>query len=235
MTLVLGVDFETTGLLPDKCEITEVGAVLWNWEKKKPVAVYNTLVQIHGDLSEEIIKLTGIEPDDLKGPNAVSLNMAMMGLSALMNQSDYVMAHNAQFDKGFAEEAFKKTVHGLPKRQWLCSREDIQYPKHCKSRSLTYLAADHGFINPFAHRALFDVLTMFKVAGSYDLAEIVRVNASPTVVLKSLAPFEDKDKVKSAGFHWKPEVKAWELRTKQCFLEETLARLDFKTVEIPAT
>lgn len=235
MTLVLGIDFETTGLSPDKCEITEVGAVLWNWEKKKPVAVYNTLVRIHGDLSEEIIKLTGIEPDDLKSANAVSLDDAMWNLDSMMRQSDYIMAHNAQFDKGFAVEAFMSTELVLPERQWLCSREDIQYPKHCKSRSLTYLAADHGFINPFAHRALFDVLTMFKVAGSYDLDEIVKVNASPTVVLRSLAPFEDKDKVKSAGFHWKPEVKAWELRTKQCFLQETLARLDFKTVEVPAT
>ena len=48
-----------------------------------------------------------------------------------------------------------------------------------KTRSLPYLAADHGFLNPFPHRALFDVMTMIQIAGMYDINEILKYADSP--------------------------------------------------------
>ena len=39
---------------------------------------------------------------------------------------------------------------------------DVPYPETIATRKLTYLAADHGIVNPFAHRALFDVITMMQ-------------------------------------------------------------------------
>ncbi len=92
------------------------------------------------------------------------------------------------------------------------------------SKKLTHLAATHGFLNPFPHRAVFDVLTMLKMASYYDLKTILARNASPTVTVVARVSFDDKDKAKALGFHWEATSKTWEKRYKE---------IDLKTMDFP--
>ena len=60
--ILLGLDFETTGLNFDTDRITEIGAVLWDTKEGKPIALHNHLVK-HDDappITEEVEQLTGI-------------------------------------------------------------------------------------------------------------------------------------------------------------------------------
>ena len=135
----------------------------------------------------------------------------------MVNKADYLMAHNAQFDKAFTTKAFPGV--DLPK-PWLCSREDISYdPITHRARNLVTLAATHGFVNPFPHRAMSDVLTMLKIASNYPIEDMIARSQSPAISIISLAPFERKDEVKGRGFHWHPDRKLWILDVKECDLE----------------
>ena len=60
MAIVCGVDLETTGLDPQKDQVTEVGAVLWDTELNAPIKFFNKLLRINGSVPAEIVKLTGI-------------------------------------------------------------------------------------------------------------------------------------------------------------------------------
>src|SRR5690349_19859099 len=111
----------------------------------------------------QLVELTGITDEMLK-KRGVYPGKALDQLTRLMNEADYVVAHNgANFDKPIYRMECQRhsiTASGKP---WIDSRTDVPYPSKIKARKLTHLAAEHGFANPFQHRALFDCLTMLKI------------------------------------------------------------------------
>jgi DNA polymerase-3 subunit epsilon len=224
---ILGIDFETTGLDSKTDRIIEVGAVLWDWDRQLPIDMISKLCWHTDDgttpqIPELITKITGIDGPMLK-EHSVSTSVVLQRLMS-MSRGIYVMAHNAPFDMGFLfAECDKLGIEVQYGAGVIDSRTDIKYDKDLhKSRALTHLAASHGFLNPFAHRAVFDVLTMLKVASNYDLDEIIARSKSPNVVLTAHVSFDEKDKAKAAGFHWKPEVKSWQMTIKQCDLADDM-------------
>ena len=56
---ILGIDFETEGLLPEKHKITEVGMCLYDTDAKAPVRISGFLVK-GGLMTAEITRITGI-------------------------------------------------------------------------------------------------------------------------------------------------------------------------------
>jgi len=218
----LGVDFETTGLEPRKDRITEVGAVLWDMKNKKPVRILNELVYDFDSgvpkISEKVVGLTGITEDLLKrfGANTAAVLDELNDLAAA---ADFFVAHNAPFDRGFYEEECVKCSISEVVMPWIDTVTDVPY-KTDGSLSLSYLAADHGFLNPFSHRAVFDVLTMFKVISEYDPQEIVRWQESPTVTVRALVSFQNKDLAKDLSYKWFPESKTWRKNIKEFFVEK---------------
>ena len=196
MTYVLGIDVETTGLDPDEDEIIELGMVLWDWEYKKPIKIFNELVDGEKNIPEDIQKLTGIT-GAMRGIFGWSTESIKSVLHSFMSFNPILMAYNAKFDSGFINKLIS-----LPHPHWLCAMEDVDYPDHFQSKKLSYLAADHGFINPFAHRAIFDVLTMFKVLENYDLNKIVENSKEEKVNLIAQVSYSERNKAKALGYKW---------------------------------
>jgi DNA polymerase-3 subunit epsilon len=93
--------------------------------------------------------------------------------------------------------------------KWIDTLSDIDYPPHCGSRKLTYLAADHGFINPFAHRAVFDVLTMMRVLDQYPITEIIETMNQPTYIIQAVVSFQDKELARERFFRWNGVKRMW--------------------------
>lgn len=97
-------DLETTGLYPNSGDtMIEIGAV--KISNGSIVDRFDELIDPSKDLSEEIIKITGIDNEMLKGKrNEESV------LKDFMNWvGDLPMvAHNAKFDISFVENAFSK-------------------------------------------------------------------------------------------------------------------------------
>jgi DNA polymerase III epsilon subunit-like protein len=148
---ILGVDVETTGLDAAEDRITEVGAVLFDWDTQTPLVVLSALVNPGRPIPQEITKLTGITNEmvaDYGRPEEEVLG----DFQHLLGRADYAMAHNAAFDKGFYDAAVVRHGFAPDDKVWLCTKNDIKYPESIITRNLCHLAAEHSIINPFRHR-----------------------------------------------------------------------------------
>jgi len=225
MPLILGLDFETTGTdvnAPD-FRVIEVGAALFN-EKWQLIESYSWLVGFKNPVPSEVQKLTGIDPNLLQSsyhPDTVDAKLA-----DLIEQSDYLCAHNHGFEKSILEtmpNSFQEYQNGGNgnEKVWIDTMTDL--PNDAGAGTLTVMAANHRFINPFPHRALPDVLTMMAVLSQYDFEEVIRHAIAPTVTLRVCIPYnggEEKRAIaKANGFKWDPAYKLWEKAVKDFNLE----------------
>jgi DNA polymerase-3 subunit epsilon len=250
--LICGIDLEGMSEdLPNKGvnllidRITEIGAVLWDVEMNQPVKIYSELISEEDriPISEEITELTGITEEMLEtyGLKGEAITAALERLSEILNQADYIMAHNGEgYDRPMLGALFNRFGVPLPGVNWIDSCKDIEFPRKIKGRSLALLEHSHGFINPFPHRAITDVLSMLKIATKYDIPRMAALADSPeiTLVAKLNAPNwknkEDvqkfntiKNKVSKARFRWNPDNKTWVKKVPKLLLDEGLLDFDF--------
>jgi len=207
---LLGIDVETTGLDTAEDRITEIGAVLWDSEEKKPLIISNDLVwdENYPPLSEEIIGHTGLTDDILKEFGVAPVS-AFMKLEELVNlfEPDYIVAHNGHnFDRPIIEANMLKyqdvsfsTFLDLP---WIDTRYDIPLDKEPVSRKLNHMALDQDFMNPFKHRAVFDALTCLILLSKFNLDEVLAYSKIPWITVEARVTFDSKDLAKAKRFYW---------------------------------
>lgn len=244
---ILGVDVETTGLDTKEDQIIEIGAVIWDTEAKIPLEMYSAFVLPKKlPLPEEITRITGIKEEWLRAYGK-SLAQVMGYIDALLIKTfdpDYILAHNGEnYDRPLILAELDRhglTDHGFRRIPWLDSRTDLPFEKEPSSRRLSHLAAEHGFLNPFAHRALFDVLTMMKLTTFYDFEKIVAQAKVPWLVVRALVSYDDREKAKELRYSWEKIgnqtwPKSWvkKIRANQLELEKKAAEAKgFRIVEL---
>lgn len=232
MPVVGFLDLETTGLDFEKDQITEIGFVRKEWGAKKAHAVshrylYNGDLDIYKEVPEFITDLTGIDTELLRlngGPPAAVL----MALWSAMNKCDYIMAHNGEgFDKPMLNAKFDEYGISRCDKHWLDSQHDIMWPY--TSRRLVHLCLEAGFMNPFPHDALSDVLSMIRVVewaeGRFykDFDELVTFSKEPWIYIKANVSYNDRQLAKDARFRWesigdKTFPKTWVKKIKESHL-----------------
>lgn len=217
---ILGLDLETTGLSTSDDQIIEIGAVLWDWERNLPVEILSQLVQIDGEVPSEITELTGISNEDLSN-HGQSLEVVLKELKRMAKFSSYLVAHNGtQFDQIFLEREWSLQSELRIELPWLDTSHDLPFPAKIGTRKLSYLAAEHGFLNPFSHRAVFDVLTMLKVLAQYRHEDVLKLQSSPLRRVVAQVSYEGREQAKGAGFRWDPVQRHWFLEGKECQLQD---------------
>lgn len=231
--LLLGLDFETTGLDPVNDRITEVGACLWDTERAAPVQLLQVFCNDGGvPLTEEITKLTGITQRDLDtygGETYIAFQM----FNHLAEKSDAIVAHNGNnFDKLFYEQTCRRHIVQPTKKIWIDTAQDIPYPESITTRKLKHLAVEHGFMNPFAHRALFDVVTMLRVLSHYDIHEVFKYAQAPLVTVRAMVSYDDRQKAKDRRYQWDGGKKIWTKQLRDFQLEKETKEAPFQVVVI---
>ena len=221
MDIGIIVDLETTGLDKDKDEIIEIGIIEFAISSPSYgiLSSYGALQQASKPISSEIEKITGISEQLLQG------RRIDWGVVAdYFAKAEVVIAHNAQFDRGFLEKVPELSEI---RSHWACSRKHISWSsKGFFSQKLNYLAADHGFVNSFAHRALFDCATTYRLILPY-LEELVATSFEKEFEIRAFkAPFACKDLLKKRGYYWDGEQKVWKLTVfeKSLLLEKEFLR-----------
>jgi DNA polymerase III subunit epsilon len=229
MGFCLILDTETTGLDFEKDEIIEIAIRKWIYHKKdhyliKPDEEYSELNEpVKNEITEEITNITGITKDDVKGKK---IDWSIV--SRLIGESDFVLAHNAGFDRPMIESAPEvREISGS--KIWACSLTQVDWAgKGFLSSKQELLSIFHGF-HYAGHRALTDIdaLANILLQGDY-LKEILQNAKTKQVRFDCIkAPFESKDKLKANGFSWDGVNRFWtklipenELEPMKEFLEK---------------
>ncbi len=238
---LLGIDIETGNSFDEKergpIMPTEVGAVLWDTDYNAPVQVYSSLVldkEETRNVSPEAKLYTGISTGMLQ-EHGISAKLVQDDLLALAQKADFLVAHNArQAEMPWLNEWFKypRSTGPFGIGRWIDTMTDVEYPENCVARSLIYLNGFHGFCNPFPHRAVTDVLSMFMVLNKYPLERVIQVARSPLIKYQACVGIQDKDLARNARFQWNPDAKVWHKDIKRIFIDEGKVKFPFKIKEL---
>ena len=214
---VLILDTETTGLDWRAENIIELAmlSVAVDLQTGQPVGV----VEVYEDFEDpgrpipaEIVKLTGITNQDVKGQK---LNEAK--IIDMVQRADLIVAHNASFDRPFVENRLEVFEH----KAWACSFAGINWKAQgLGSAKLEFLCSELGWFYD-AHRAQVDCHALLRVLSaplkaqpddmpSTGLQQLFKSAEQARTVVKAFgSPFETKDKLKARGYRWDAEAKVW--------------------------
>src|SRR3954453_2894451 len=148
----LAVDTETNGLGRERCELTEVGAVLVGGGELHDR--WSSLVGVSQPLSPGIQRFTGITQamvDRAPPPEAVLPELARLLRGRVL------VAHNARFDAGVLRQAFARAALDWPDPPVLCTVALARKLAPLqRRRGLAALAEALGIDVGITHRALPD-------------------------------------------------------------------------------
>jgi DNA polymerase III subunit epsilon len=210
------IDVETTGLDTTKDEVIELGMVKFSYSSRGEVTAvidtFSAFNQPSNSIPSEITALTGITDEMVLGqridPDAVS---------SFVSDPSIVIAHNANFDRKFAERGWPI----FTEIGWACSAQEIEWRKYGFDGSrLGYLLAGVGYFYD-AHRAVEDCRALLEILAR----EFPKTNQTALAVLLEEAqrntfriwaersPFDLKDIPKKRGYRWNDgsdgRPKAW--------------------------
>jgi DNA polymerase-3 subunit epsilon len=205
--IVIGVDVETTGLDTPKDSIIEIGAVLYDTASRVPLDIFNALVRPRDLVPEGYVSPTGIKGEWLLR-HGISFPEAMGRVQLMIATGEPVamVCHNGiNFDRPIILAELKRhqiMEHAIESLHLVDTRQDLPFEKEPANRSLLYLSADAGFLNPFPHRALFDVCTMLKVLDRFPFSEVLAQSKVPYIRIRALVTFDTRQMAKDLRYSW---------------------------------
>ena len=214
-TLLL-LDTETTGLNAARDKVVELALLrvkvdLLTGQPVGAVQVYDGLEDPGMPMPDEIIAITGITDDMLRGQRLDDAEVQRM-----LEGVDLVLAHNAGFDRPFVESRLPQ----FAALNWACSFADIDWRQEGRgSAKLTSLAYDLGFFYD-AHRAEMDchallavLMASLKTTLASGLSRLIESVLTLSFRLQATnAPFDAKDLLKARGYRWDGAQKVWHTR-----------------------
>lgn len=230
----LYLDTETTGFDPRNDKVIELAMLRFEYDAEGNVYGVQELYDAFEDpgrpLPDEVVGLTGITDDDVRGQR---FDDAAVEASA--KAADLVIAHNAAFDRPFMEKRFPV----FKDKPWACSSRDIGWRAlGFRSSSLEFLAFRRGFYYD-AHRALIDcragleLLAVPLAEGEAPPMRLLRTNAAKRTarLWAESAPFEKKDVMKARGYRFNGTSRVWWADVPAEALDEELTWLASEVYE----
>jgi DNA polymerase III alpha subunit (gram-positive type) len=212
---LLTFDLETTGFPENpKAKVIELSWALWDVTSGRIVKAQSDLIDALGaeEVPDEIVEITGITTLMLR-QNGIRLRDAMIPFLAVMDYADGLFARNGiKFDRVMLERDCLEEGIELPRLPLIDDYVDVAYPPKMKNCTLSHVAADHGFLNPFPHSGLGDVMTLIRVmqVGGYDMKAALDSARTPMIEVQAHVSYQGRDLAKALGFKWNPEPeKTW--------------------------
>ena len=212
LLLGLYLDVETTGFSWERDRVIELAFVAFEFDKSGRIYRLLEVVDEYEDpgrpIPPEITRLTGISDEMVSGKR-----LDEEKIRHWLGQAQLVIAHNAAFDRPFAE----RRLSDFEAKAWACSMRDVDWSgEGLESSKLEYLAYKRGFFYD-THRASNDCLAGVHLlsmnlpgSGQGTLAALLQSARRPTARIWAVAsPFESKDLLRERGYRWNAEIKAW--------------------------
>lgn len=153
------VDLETTGFSPERDEVIELCIILFQYDVKLGLLEirdeYAGLREPGCYLHPRASQVHGLTRADLAGRE-----LDYSRINRMIDQADFLLAHNASFDRGFLTRMFPHAGE----KTWYCSMSGIDWKKKgFPSRGLQDLLYRHGIVVQRAHRARDDVMATLRL------------------------------------------------------------------------
>jgi DNA polymerase-3 subunit epsilon len=209
-------DVETTGLDTASDEVVELGMVKFSYHPDGTVATvldtFSSFNEPTGSIPEAAIKLHGIT-------NEMAAGHKIDGdaITAFASDAAVIIAHNAAFDRKFAERYWPVFVT----KPWACSVNQIEWRDHgFEGSRLGYLLGGIGMFHRSLRavddcHALLEILAHTIPGPDRTALSLLLENARRKTVRiwAEQAPFDLKDELKKRGYRWSPvdegRPKAW--------------------------
>lgn len=225
-------DVETTGLDTSSDEVIELGMVKFTYlptgEIVRVLDTFSSLNEPKKLIPEEVTNLTNITDEMVAGHK-----IDEAAVNAFASDASLVIAHNAGFDRRFAERYWPTFVE----KPWACSVNNIEWRRHgFEGSRLAYLLTGVGMFHE-AHRAVDDCRALLEILAFVvpsvqrtALAMLLENARRNTVrIWAERSPFDLKDELKKRGYRWSPgddgRPKAWYIDVDQDKREDELAHL----------
>lgn len=232
----VALDTETTGR-EDSDKIIELGMVSFAYDKTSGEVIgvlgtFNALEDPGMPISPEASAVNNITDEMVAGK---SIDDA--AVISFVEMADFVVAHNAGFDRRYCEARFPIFKNKI----WACSWKQVDWAAFgSPSGKLEQIASSQGFYYD-AHRAemdcfaLIQVLTHRDAEGNTALRQMLENSKRESVRIWAVnSPFASKDALKARGYRWSDGLKnnsekAW---FTEIFRDELDAELDFLKAEV---
>lgn len=207
----VAIDVETTGLDHEQHEIIEFAAQRFRLDEHGRIVETGRprswLEQPSTSIQPEITRVTGLTDLDVAG-RAISDGEA----TGMLLGSDFVVAHNASFDRNFVEKRLPLAA-GMP---WACSLHDVDWAGlGIEGRTLSSLLTAMGYFYD-AHRAITDVVALITLldwrldAGGTVAGRMVEHARRPSWRVDAEdAPYAAKEVLKERGYRWDARARVW--------------------------
>jgi len=177
------IDVETTGLDSNNDEIIELSLILFTYNAEADQIIeiideYNGLREPYVPIKRAATKVHGITKRSIKG-----MVLDDKKIESMINAADLLIAHNANFDRGFITYEFPVAT----KKTWLCSMNGIKWKeKGYSSKGLQNLLKDHSIEPESKHRAGYDtksLLELLSISGKNGKTYLCELLQSPPLPL----------------------------------------------------
>jgi DNA polymerase-3 subunit epsilon len=221
------IDTETTGLDHEKDSVIEIAYARYHFTENEfsLIECGSTLVTCDENPAESV---NHISPE-LTKMRCSSLNHVLDAILC----SDYVVAHNAAFDKPFVEDLFRFYSEDVLNKAWVCTLEDYEWDEK-ESRKLAYLCNDRNLVCTIGkHRGMIDVLMLAELIaheGFEKFGKAVDRSGWPRYNVVAQVSYADREKAKEKKFRWCPDTKTWEREIRALREQDVHAMFDFPVI-----
>lgn len=199
------IDLETMGTNYQKDQIIEIGLMLFEFnqvgEVLKVSDTYNELNDPGKSIPKEIVRITGITNDDVKG-KAIDWQK----VAGFLEAADLIICHNSGFDRKFMERQTPEEIKAIViEKEFACTFNDINWKSFgIESSKLDYINWKLGYFYD-SHRALTDCwATLNVLTQKQDAFQMLLKNTEKEDVMICTinAPFDKKSLLKGRGYRW---------------------------------